>query len=116
MYSTSLEPGAKIVRAWQLSFRTDYGLPGYMEPDDGEVLLQLILTEGCLCCTEVCVFLRCQIGNSELNSSIEFLRFRTDSNIPGVEKIAMMKPDSAFLEAPASDLPPLDSDSSVLSC
>ena len=72
MYSTSLEPGAKIVRAWQLSFRTDYGLPGYMEPDDGEVLLQLILTEGCLCCTEVCVFfygVKLEIVNSILQSN-----------------------------------------------
>ena len=116
MYSTSLEPGAKIVRAWQLSFRTDYGLPGYMEPDDGEVLLQLILTEGACVALRFVFFYGVKLEIVKLNSSIEFLRFRTDSNIPGVEKIAMMKPDSAFLEAPASDLPPLDSDSSVLSC
>lgn len=46
IYSTSLEPGSKIVRVHHLSFRTDYGMPGYVEPEDGEVLLQLILTEG----------------------------------------------------------------------
>lgn len=34
-------------------------------------------------------------------------RFRTDAALPGVERIAVTKPDSAFLEAPYKSLPPV---------
>ena len=42
-------------------------------------------------------------------------RFRTDSNLPGVERIAVCKPDSAFLEQPYASLQPLPQSSFVLS-
>ena len=34
-------------------------------------------------------------------------RFRTDAALPGVERIAVTKPDSAFLEGKYQSLPPL---------
>lgn len=51
VYSTSLgEPGPKKVRVWQLSFRDDYGVSGWIEPDQFETLAELQLTTGWLVC------------------------------------------------------------------
>ena len=47
-YAENMIEGPQIVRVWQLSFRTDFGLPGYCEPEETETLLGLILTQGCL--------------------------------------------------------------------
>ena len=56
--------------------RTDYGVAGYAEPEETENLMALILTEG----------------------------FRTNADaLAGVERLAVMIPDSAFLEKPADE-------------
>lgn len=47
-YAESLAPGPCVVHPWQLSFRSDRGVPGYGEPEESEILLNLILTEGFL--------------------------------------------------------------------
>ena len=58
-------------------FRTDYGVAGYCEPEETENLVGLILSEG----------------------------FRTNSEtMAGVERLAVMMPDSSFLEGPKDDL------------
>ena len=36
------------------------------------------------------------------------LRFRTDSDLPGVEKVAVTVPAAAFLDEPYKPMPPLD--------
>ena len=58
--------------------RTDYGVAGYAEPEEMENLMGLILTEG----------------------------FRTNSEeLAGVERLAFVSPDSAFLESEADSIP-----------
>ena len=68
--------------------RTDYGCPGYAEIEEFGNLCSLILSEG----------------------------FRTDANVPGVERLAVMEPDSAFLDSPPTKLARLRSHSDDLSC
>ena len=46
LYATSLDiAGTLQLRPWMLSFRADYGLAGYVEPEVAEMLVQLILSE-----------------------------------------------------------------------
>ncbi len=66
--------------------RTDYGCPGYAEPEEFLLLCGLVLSEG----------------------------FRTSASLPGVERLTCMVPDSAFLEAPPTNLSPLTTASQVL--
>lgn len=40
------DSGAKKVRVWQLSFRDDYGVSGYIDPEQCECLLELVLSSG----------------------------------------------------------------------
>lgn len=35
-----------LLRPWTLSFRADFGVSGFLDPEVGELLLQLILSEG----------------------------------------------------------------------
>ena len=35
-----------LLRPWMLGFRADFGVSGFLDPEVGELLLQLILTEG----------------------------------------------------------------------
>lgn len=49
-YSNSLEPGPKLLRPWNLAFRTDFGLPGMVDPFDFHTLLECVLTQGLLGC------------------------------------------------------------------
>ena len=48
----------------------------------------------------VYIYIICTIENQ--------LRFRTDANLPGVEKVAVCSPNKAFLEAPYKPMAPLD--------
>ena len=50
-------------------------------------------------------------GIFDLNSAKAAHRFRTNSDIAGVERLAVTSPDSAFLEQSYKNLPPLDEDS-----
>ncbi len=68
--------------------RTDYGCPGYAEIEEFGNLCSLVLSEG----------------------------FRTDANLPGVERLAVMEPDTAFLDSPPTKLPQLGSHGDDLSC
>ena len=43
-----MEPGSKYLRLWQLSFRSDFGLPGMADPFDMATLIELVLTQGLL--------------------------------------------------------------------
>lgn len=45
-YATALSTGPCIVRAWQLGFKSEYGIAGYSEPEEASILLSLILSEG----------------------------------------------------------------------
>ena len=49
-----VRPGPCQARPWQLGFREDFGFSGFCEPDEAELLLQLIISEGCgrLVCNE----------------------------------------------------------------
>ena len=71
--------GGVLLRPWMLGFRCDFGLPGLQEPEETERLMELILTE----------------------------TFRADSDLPGVEKVAVTIPDSSWLEKAYTPLPPL---------
>ena len=44
--------GHQVIRVWNLSFRPDFGLSGYAEPEETEALLGLILMEGHLRCKQ----------------------------------------------------------------
>ena len=45
-YADALSIGPCCVRAWQLGFRSEYGIAGYSEPEEATLLLSLILSEG----------------------------------------------------------------------
>lgn len=45
-----LNPGGKILRPWQLGFRTDFGVAGMAEPSDMVCLIELILSQGFFRC------------------------------------------------------------------
>lgn len=47
-YSVDMTAGAKYLRLWQLSFRSDFGLPGMSDPFDMCTLIELVLTQGLL--------------------------------------------------------------------
>lgn len=47
-YSGTLRPGPVELRLWQLSFRTDFGISNMVDPDELELLVELILVEGFL--------------------------------------------------------------------
>ena len=35
-----------LLRPWMLAFRSDFGISGFLDPEVGELLVQLIMTEG----------------------------------------------------------------------
>ena len=39
-------PGPCCLRPWQLGYREDFGFSGFCEPEETELLLQLIVSEG----------------------------------------------------------------------
>lgn len=41
-------PGPKLLRPYQLGFRTDFGLPGFADPFDMVELMELVLSQGLL--------------------------------------------------------------------
>lgn len=45
-YADTLSTGPCAVRAWQLGFRSEYGIAGCSEPEESAILLSLILSEG----------------------------------------------------------------------
>lgn len=45
-YATEIVPGPCQIRPWQLGYRSDFGFSGFCEPDESELLLQLIVSEG----------------------------------------------------------------------
>ena len=47
-YASVLKPGLMCVKVWQLSFRPDYGISGYSDPDSCMSLMELILCTGLL--------------------------------------------------------------------
>ncbi len=47
-YSTDMLPGPKLLRPYQLGFRTDFGLPGFADPFDMVELMELVLSQGLL--------------------------------------------------------------------
>ena len=50
-YSEDMSVGPKYLRVWQLSYRTDFGLPGMADPFDMVALMELVLTQGFLDCS-----------------------------------------------------------------
>ena len=83
-----------LLRPWQLGFRSDFGFAGVQEPDDAERLMELILTETFL------VPIPRPLLACLLHSYSGCCRFRTDSDLPGVEKLAVVPPSPALLERP----------------
>ena len=53
-YSDDMEIGAKYLRPFHLSFRSDFGLPGMADPFDMVTLMELICTQGSLSSDLVC--------------------------------------------------------------
>jgi len=41
-----MKPGPVQLRVWQLAFRADFGLAMLIDPDELELLVELILVEG----------------------------------------------------------------------
>lgn len=39
--------GAVVVRPYNLGYRADFGFSAVFEPEDMELLLQLVISEGC---------------------------------------------------------------------
>ncbi|CAJ1461739.1 unnamed protein product, partial [Effrenium voratum] len=74
-------PGGVLLRPYHLAFRCDFGFAGTIDPDETELLVSLILSEG----------------------------FRTNPDLIGVEKLAVVAPDKALLESPYKPLPRLPS-------
>lgn len=63
-YSVNLEPGGKLLRPWQLGYRTDFGLPGQCDPFDTVNLIELVLSQGPLSSLyrrRACVVMCCDV-------------------------------------------------------
>ena len=69
-YITSLEE-AGVARPWMLSWRADFGTSGLVEPDNFELLVQLLLSEG----------------------------FLSDPNLMSVEKLTCCQVPESFLDS-----------------
>ncbi|CAK9045751.1 unnamed protein product [Durusdinium trenchii] len=79
-------PLVEEVRPYQLGFRSDFAFSSVAEPEDLEMLMQLILVEG----------------------------FRTDADVlPGVERVSIMKPDVNILNSNYVELKKLPEADSV---
>ena len=90
-----------------LGFRSDFGVSGYLDPEVGELLLQLILTEGSP--TEF----SCKCGGSVLSRLLlgaislpHFsFRFASDPDRVGAEKLSVTAVPKAYLESEYKELP-----------
>ena len=108
-YATSFD-GAAQCRPWMLHWRADYGCSGYLEPDQATLILELIFSEGfpghtALKNNVMANFFGFAPGNIGFLSDLQFLRFLSDPNLPGVEKLATTRVPVEFLEKPAEELP-----------
>lgn len=74
-----------------LAWRADFGLAQVQEPEQLVTLAELYLTEGWSGFISGLVF--------------EPRRFRTDSNLPGTERLAVVKPEESFFQKPYKMLP-----------
>lgn len=45
-YATELVPGPTCVRPWALGFRADFSFSGFQEPEDVQMLIELIMASG----------------------------------------------------------------------
>ncbi|CAK9030600.1 unnamed protein product, partial [Durusdinium trenchii] len=82
-YADSFRPGPVCLRPWHLHWRSDYGLAGHADPEEHLRLCELILTTG----------------------------FRTDSDLLGVERLAVFMPTDEWLDGTQGGLeclPPLE--------
>ena len=53
--SYGMDESAQFVRPWQLAFRPDHAVSGLIEPEICELIIELILTEGCRSCRDMSV-------------------------------------------------------------
>ena len=77
-YITSLEE-AGVARPWMLSWRPDFGTSGLVEPDNFELLVQLVLSEG----------------------------FLSDPDLMSVEKLTCCQVPESFLDSEYHEMAPL---------
>lgn len=107
LYATKAE-GAQELRPWMLGWRQDFGCSGFHEPEQASMIVELMLLEGFFGCwfvgTFFCRFRRflCFCCVSCLRSS---LRFMSDPNLPGIEKISCCTVPKAYLDSSYSELP-----------
>ena len=77
-YITSLEESG-VARPWMFSWRADFGTSGLVEPDNFELLVQLVLSEG----------------------------FLSDPDLMSVEKLSCCQVPQCFLESEYHEMAPL---------
>ena len=105
-----------------LGFRSDFGVSGFLDPEVGELLVQLILTEGSAAeCQSArlkavsVLSLEELVGWSMLESIsnedamllpfFHSLRFASDPDRVGAEKLSMTAVPKAYLDAEYVELP-----------
>ena len=97
--------GGKLLRVWQLGFRTDFGLPGMCDPFDMTVLMELVLSEGL---PELIILSFFDVCQTPVSQQLLPVRFRTNPNDPGTEKLAIWPITDAWLQDKYKPLPPLN--------
>ena len=85
-----------------------------IDPDELEMLVELILMYGLLWFIKL-FFKLAGYGLLLVNEINMTIRFRTNADDPGVEKLAVVQPDPAYFREPYTPLPPLQEGSLLLS-
>lgn len=109
-----------LLRPWMLGFRSDFGLSGFVDPEQAVMLMELIALEGSFPqLVASAVFMKSSQGLlhhvHESCTAIPCLncglRFNSDPDKVGVEKLNMTKVPPEYLEAPYEELPHLNAGS-----
>lgn len=108
--------GPCLARPWQLSWRPDFGLAGCSEPDQLLLLSELILSESFLGNLLVAVQLPVVPVVILICGMFPGVRFRTNADLGGVEKISITKVSKEWLEREYTPMKPLNGCSLVKLC
>eukprot|EP00435_Cladocopium_sp_Y103_P012151 s3014_g3.t1 len=81
VYATAMDKPC-LVRPWMLSYRQDFGVSGFMDPEIGQLLLELVMSEG----------------------------FASDPDRVATEKLNLTPVPKAYLDSEYQELPNLKSD------
>lgn len=103
-YATSMDVPV-LVRPWMLSYRKDFGVSSMIEPDVGSTLLSLFLTEGL-----VPEFVASISRQNSIQLKMDAwpepgIRFMSNPDLVGTEKLNLTKVPEAYLEVEYHELP-----------